>query len=100
MTIIRNLGAVLSVLARAEAAEHFVHADICAFGAPGECHALAQRGEAGRLRLARKQAEALARAPMRAIRAQAIRRGNIDPCSAQPAWLNIVGRTYAARYPF
>lgn len=92
---IPNLGAALMVLARAEASEIFMHADVDAFGAPGECHGLVARGEAERQRLARRQAEAIARRPLRIIRQQAKQRGGMDPCSADPRWQAVVGRVMA-----
>lgn len=94
---IRNLGRVLTIVARAEAREHFMHADVDAFGAPGECHGLVSRGEKQRLRRARKHAEAEARAPWRVIRQQAGARGM--PMGG-PKWQSFVGRVYEATYPF
>lgn len=73
--MIRNLGAALSILVRASAAEEFAHYDVDAFGAPSECHDLVARGEAQRLRRARKHAEAVARRPLRVILREASRRG-------------------------
>lgn len=98
--MIRNLGTALTILARAEAAEHFMHADVDAFGAPSECHGLVSRNEARRLRQARKHAEAEAKAPYRVIRAQAQKRGRIVPCSGDPRWQRLVGRIYTNTYPF
>ena len=95
--MIQNLGTVLTVLARSEAAEHFMHADVDAFGAPSECHVLVSRGEAQRQRRARKLAEALARRPMRCIKREAQRRGM--PIGS-PRWQAFVGRVCDARYPF
>lgn len=92
MPRIQNLGAVLTVLARAEAAEIAAHIDVDAFDAPGECHDLVARGEHVRERIARKRAEALAGAPLRVIKREAQRRGGVLPCSADPAWQAIVGR--------
>jgi len=87
--MIRNLGAVLTVLARQEAREADMHADIDAWHAPGECHHLVARREARRERTARKRAEALARRPMRVIRREASRRGL--PLHG-PRWQGLVGR--------
>lgn len=98
--MIRNLSAALTILARAEADEHFLHADVDAFGAPSECHELVSRFEAERQRRARKHAEAIARRPLRCIRREARARGGFLPCSGDPRWQAIVGRVYAARYPF
>lgn len=92
MQRITNLGAALTVLARAEAAEIAAHIDVDAYGAPGECHDLVSRGEHVRERIARKHAEAIARAPLRVIRREALRRGGVLPCSGDPRWQAIVGR--------
>jgi hypothetical protein len=98
--MITNLGHALSILASAEAAEHFMHADVEAFHAPSECHGLVSRGEAERARQARKHAEATARRPLRLIVREAQRRGGVTPCSGDPKWQAIVGRVYANTYPF
>jgi hypothetical protein len=95
--MIRNLGRVLTILARAEAAEHFMHADVDAWGAPGECHALVARGEGRRSRRVRKQVESEARAPYRIIRRQAEARGM--PLGG-PRWQSFVSRIYERTYPF
>lgn len=73
--MIRNLGTALTVIARQEARESDMHADVIAWGAPGECHALVSRGETQRARRARKLAEAIARRPFRIIAREAERRG-------------------------
>lgn len=73
--MIRNLGKVLTIIARAEAEEMDRHADVDAFNAPSECHALVSRGEARRERLARKHAEAVAERPWRIIKREAEQRG-------------------------
>ena len=75
--MIRNLGKVLAILARAEACEIDMHADVDAFGAPSECHAMVARHEGRRLRRARKHAEAVARRPLRCIEREARRRGAV-----------------------
>lgn len=72
---IRNLGKVLTILATADVREAVLHADVDAFGAPRECHALVSRGQDRRMRQARKHAEAIARAPLHVIMRQARRRG-------------------------
>ena len=100
MKKVPNLSAALTILARAEASEHFMHADVDAFGAPGECHALVARGEKQRQRQARKQAEAIAQRPFRIIRKDAKRRGGFLACSGDPKWQDIVGRIYHNNYPF
>ena len=72
---IRNLGKVLTILATADVREAVLHADVDAFGAPSECHALVSRGQDRRMRQARKHAEAIARAPLRVIARQSRQRG-------------------------
>jgi hypothetical protein len=72
--MIANLGKALTILNKASIAESAMHADVDAFHAPSECHTLVARGEARRLRRARKHAEAVARAPVRVILRQAQRR--------------------------
>lgn len=97
MAIIRNLGAALTVLVRAQASEIFMHHDVDAFGAPSECHDLVSRGAADRQRLARRHAESVARAPMRVILRQAQQRG----CQVNgPRWQSFLGRVYQRNYPF
>lgn len=95
--LIRNLGQVLTILARAECSEHFMHADLRAFNAPGECHTLVARGAVRRRRQARRHAEATARAPMRVIARQAKRRG-LELGSFK--WQEAVSRIYNKTYPF
>lgn len=95
---IRNLGHALTILARAEAAEHFMHADVAIMGAPGECHALVARGEARRRRIARKHAEAVACAPLRVIKRVSARRGKL--VIGGDRWHGFVSRIYNNRYPF
>jgi hypothetical protein len=88
----RNLGKAVGILARAEAAEHDYHADVDAWGAPGECHAVVAKGAARRLRRARKHAEAVAGMPLRAIARHALRRGCVVLHSGQPRWQGTVAR--------
>lgn len=71
---IRNLGKVVSILVAASRVEDGLHDDVDAFHAPSECHSLVSKGEAVRLRAARRHAEALARAPYRIILKQLRRR--------------------------
>lgn len=92
MNKIPNLGRVLSIMLRAEVAEMSLHADVDAWGAPSECHGDVRRGEAGRMRTARKMAEAEARAPWRVIVKEAKRRGFQF---AGPRYENAFGRVYA-----
>lgn len=63
----RNLGKALTILARCQAAEDALHADVDAFGAPGECHALVSKGQARRWRRARKHAKAVSGLPYRVL---------------------------------
>ena len=53
-----QMGRAVSIIAAHFAAEHIAHADVDAFGAPSECHALVARGEAQRERQARRLAKA------------------------------------------
>lgn len=87
--MIRNLGRVATILARAEAREIDGHASISAFGAPGECHRDFSKGEARRMRVARRHAEALARRPYRTILKELMKRGY--PVGS-PKWDRFVGR--------
>ena len=73
--MIKNLGAVLQVLAKAEARELDLHADVDAYQAPSECHGLVSQYEGKRRRLARRQAEAMASRPLRVILREAKKRG-------------------------
>lgn len=73
--MINNLGRIVTIIARAEAREQDYHADVSAWGAPSECHGAVSKGEAARMRQARKQAEAEARRPWRVIVQEAKRRG-------------------------
>lgn len=96
--LIPNLGAALWIVAKAEAAEHFMHADVDAWGAPGECHHDVSRGEEQRMLAACAKAEAITGAPWSEIIEQAKARG-VE--LAGPKWDEIVGRAYqAADYPF
>lgn len=72
--MIRNLGKALSIVAKAEVDEMIMHADVDAWYAPSECHGLVSKGEAKRMRRARKHAEAVAKAPYRVILAEAKKR--------------------------
>lgn len=90
--MIRNLGRVLSVLVMQEAGEHFAHADVDAWHAPSECHRDVARGAEKRARKARKQAEALARRPLRVIMKEARARG----FNAERA----LSRVYSRNFPF
>lgn len=76
--MIQNLGKALSILCRAEVDEMISHRDIDAWGAPTEFHALVSKGHAKRIRLARRHAEAVAKAPLREIKRQALKRGAFD----------------------
>lgn len=90
----RQLGKALSILAAAERAEAELHADVDAWGAPGECHKLVARGAARRRRLARRQAEAVAGMPLRALLAEARRR--TSPAAVDRAMV----RASASRHPW
>jgi len=88
----RNVSAALTVLARAEARERVMHADVDAWGAPSECHYDVSRGAAERWRTARRQAHALTGLPWPAF-VRRLRRDyglTLDPYDRQ--WSRIVGR--------
>lgn len=87
-----QLSRALTILARAEALEHDLHAERAAMRAPSECSALIRRGQARRARLARKQAESEARLPLRVIRRETQRRAGFTPASGDPKWQAIVAR--------
>jgi hypothetical protein len=55
----RRLGKAIGIIARNEADENFMHADVDAFHAPSECHELVARGETKRRRLARRHAKSV-----------------------------------------
>lgn len=75
-----QLGKAIGILIRAHMREHDMHADVSAFHAPSECHALVSRGEAGRLRQARRHAESVAGMSLRRIRIEARKQmGNDAP---------------------
>jgi|KBSMisStaDraftv2_1062788.scaffolds.fasta_scaffold00166_22 hypothetical protein len=95
--MIHNLGEVLTIVARAEAAHHFIDADLAAFHAPSECYADAHRHDAARARLVRRLAESVARRPFRVIAREAARRGM--PLGS-PRWQSFVGRIYVKTFPF
>lgn len=87
-----QLSRALTILARAEALEHDLHAERAAMRAPSECSTLIRRGQARRDRLARKHAESEARLPLRLIQREAQRRAGFTPCSCDPKWQAIVAR--------
>jgi hypothetical protein len=73
--MIRHLGRVATILAKCEAVEIDLHADVDAWHAPSECHTQVSRGEVQRMRLARRRAEALAGRPYRIIARELETRG-------------------------
>jgi len=54
-----QIGKAISILIAAQNRLNELHEDVDAFGAPGECHDLVARGEAGALRQARRHAIAV-----------------------------------------
>jgi hypothetical protein len=88
---IRNLGAVLSIIAIEEIRQNEIVADIHAFGAPSECYP-SEKQIAQQWRFARRKAEAVAQRPWRTIMRQARRRGMEIRC---PRWDRAVGRISA-----
>jgi hypothetical protein len=97
MKPVQNLSRALTIIARAEAAEHFMHADVRAWGAPGECHQDVSRGEPYRMREMRKQVESEIRRPFRHVVKDAKRRGME---LGSPKWQDFVSRVYTNTYPF
>lgn len=97
--MIRNLGKAIGILLRAQLDEDFAHRDVDVMYAPAECHGLVARGEAERLRLARRHAEAVARRPLRIIRREAKRRGLLDLNITSPRFQRVACRLMY-RYPF
>ena len=86
---VRNISRALTILARAEAAEFDLHADVDAFGAPSECHALVSRGEKQRWRNAVRHAKGVTGASYPQIK-RAARDGGIPIGS--PRWQGLVHR--------
>jgi RecB family endonuclease NucS len=97
---IQNLGKAITILAKNEALEHILHADVDIMGAPGECHGLVSNGEEKRLSAAIAEAEQIAGASLRAIEEAAKQRGGVDIMSGDPAWQRLVGRIYEKHWPF
>jgi len=59
MKRVQNLGRAFTIIAEWHAKEQALHADVAAFGAPGECHAMVSRGESKREREARRLARSV-----------------------------------------
>ena len=89
--MIQNLGEALSILNRANAVEQSYDIDLRAFHAPSECYEVVHRGEAQRLRQARRHAEAIAARPYRVIMREARKRG-YKPRHAYRIQYNILNR--------
>lgn len=89
----RQMGKAIGILALAQAREDFMHEDVDAFGAPGECHGLVSRGEARRERQARRHAKA-ASGLSRAAFNRELRR------VPYPVMRRAYGRVYERHYPF
>ena len=89
----KQLGKALSIIAHHHAREYFMHADVEAFHAPSECHALVSRNEARRARKARRHAKAVS-GMTRAQFRRALR--NVP----QRALERATGAIIARQYPF
>lgn len=77
-----QLGKAFTILAQAQVREEIMHDDVAAFHAPSECHALVSKGEARRLREARRRAKAvsgLSRSHFNRTVMGALRRGQHGP---------------------
>jgi len=88
----RQLGKAFGLIARQEAYEQMMHADISAWHAPSECHAVVARGEKRRLREARRHAKAVSGLSRRAFNVELKRtRGRIFDVA--------IARIYAREWP-
>lgn len=89
----RRLGAAIGIIAAQAAAEDFGHADLAAFNAPGECHDDMQRGEAARMRQARRRAKSVSGLSRSAF--------NRELQQLHPRiMVRAVDRIYCKHYPF
>ena len=90
---IRNLSRALSVIARHEAYEWLGHAEISAFGAPGECHHDFERGAAKRYRLVYRRVHALTGLSWRAFVRRVRREYGLVMHPCDRVWNRILDRT-------
>ena len=89
----RQLGKAFGFMARQEAYEQMMHADMSARHAPSECHADVRRGEHYRRRAARRHAKAVSGLSRRAFNVELKRtRGRIFDVA--------IARIYARECPF
>ena len=71
---IPNLSRAVSLIVQYHRRESDMHADIRAWGAPGECHEDLSRGEASRFRDVRKHIEGVTGFKYKMVRAEILRR--------------------------
>ena len=93
MTNKRELGRAIGIYCKALAAELFAHDDVDIMGAPGECHAIVARGEAKRLRQARRIAKSVSGLSRRAFNAEW---GRLSTRVRD----KMIERMYIAKFPF
>ncbi len=91
--MIQNLGKVMTILLMQEVREASYAADLAAFHAPSECYRDVERGAVRERRRTRRHAEAVAGAPLRIIRREAWRRGQLQ-IGAGPVFDRAFGRMY------
>lgn len=94
---VKCLGQILSLIIRHDCDEQFSHADVEAFGAPGECHDLVRKNEHKRWRHTRRRVVALAGRPWRVVLKE-LRKQGIE--LGGPKYERMVDRVYARHYPF
>jgi hypothetical protein len=92
-----DIGRAISILIRQEAAEIAMHADVDAFYAPSECHALVARGAVGRRRQAQRHAAAVAGLPRREVWREFSRR--TSPKAARRAYERAIWQLCARMVP-
>lgn len=98
---IKNISAALTVIARQTVNEFIAHADVDAFGAPGECHDLVARGEAKRSRLVRRRVHGLTQLPWRVFVRRLKREHKLSLSHHDRQWDRVLTKTAErSGYPF
>jgi hypothetical protein len=90
---IKNCSAALTVIARFEVGEMIAHADVRAFGAPSECHALVNRGLPKRARTMRRQVHGLTQLPWLVFLRRLGKEHNLYLDSQDHKWARVVSET-------